>query len=73
MMKAVGNYALIRMETTETKGGIITSHGNVGKCISCDFEPSIVGKKVMFNGRNSYENDGDILFVPFENIFCVVD
>jgi len=73
MMKAVGNYVLVRLETTQSKGGIITSHGNVGKCISCSCEPSIVGKNVMFNGRHTFENDGDILFVPFEHVFCVVD
>ena len=73
VVNSVGDYAVILMLKKTSDAGIVSSHGNVGRCISCAKDPSINNRQVMFNGRNKYERYGDFVFVPYSDIFCVVN
>jgi|TARA_R100001460_G_scaffold26771_1_gene54204 predicted amino acid dehydrogenase len=73
IVKSVGNYAVVKIEKTQTTSGIVSSHGNVGMCIACSMDSDLNNKKVMFNGRKTYEKYGDFMFVPYADIFCVVN
>ena len=73
IVNSVGNYAVVKIEKTETASGIVSSHGNVGMCVACSVDSDLQNKKVMFNGRNKYEKYGEFVFVPYSDIFCVVN
>ena len=69
---SVGDYAVILMQKKTSDAGIVSSHGNVGRCVSCVKDPSINNRQVMFHPKREYQKYGDYLFVPYSEIFCVV-
>jgi len=71
-MNAVGNFAIVQRMRETTSTGIMSQHGNIGLCISCSHDKSIVNQYVLVHGRHKYETHGDYMFVPYEYIFCTL-
>jgi len=71
-MKAVGKYAIIVSEEDTTASGIKMKHDNIGLVLSCSQDPSLDGRKVIYNNDTIYKKEGKYIFVPFDNIFAVL-
>ena len=71
-MRAVGNHAVIERTRKTSSGGIVSQYGNIGLVVSCSVDTSINGCLVLLHGRKKYETHKDYIFVPYEDIFCVL-
>jgi hypothetical protein len=61
-MRAVGEYALIRIENITNSSGIQVKNDGEGVCISCPNFRDIEGKLIVFDTNQKYpERDGYII------------
>ena len=72
-MRAVGNHVVVERTRKTSSGGIVSQYGNIGMVVSCATDPSINGCLVLLHGRKKYEAHKDYIFVPYEDIFCVLE
>jgi hypothetical protein len=70
-MKAVGNFAIIKLENSVSQLGIQIKTDGKGVVHSCPSIPDIEGKTVLFDDRHRYITHEEFIFVPTENILGV--
>ena len=70
-MRAVGNYVIVKQETS-VSSGIMVKENNVGRVIDCQCEPSLRGKTVIFNASHKYEEYDGVKFVHIEHVMAVI-
>lgn len=71
-MEAVGKWVIVEIEQRKSASGIISMHRNEGVCVSCDFDSSIVGKKVIWSAKGRYEDFDNYLFIPYDSILATM-
>lgn len=72
-MRPFGKYVVIQLLKSQSSSGIVANHTNIGKIIAATHFTNSVGETVLFSSRKEYEQRGDIVFVPSEDILCVLD
>ena len=72
-MKALGNYAVIKLENSTSKSGIQVRIDSTGIVHSCPSMPEIEGKLVLFDDRHRFVTHEDMIIVSVEHLLGVFD
>lgn len=72
-MKALGNYAIIKLENSVSKTGIQVRIDSTGIVHSCPSMPEIEGKMVLFDDRHRFVTHEDMIIVSAEHLLGVIE
>ena len=72
-MKALGNYAIIKLENSVSESGIQVRIDSTGIVHSCPSMPEIEGKLVLFDDRDRFVTHDDMIIVPIGNLLGVFE
>lgn len=72
-MRALGNFAAIKLENSESSSGIQVKIDGRGLVHSCPSWPEIEGKIVLFDDRHRHNTYEDYVFVPLEDLLGVLN
>ena len=72
-MKAVGRFALVRIDEIVTSHGIKVKHDGRGFCISCPEMPELEGLTVIYDTGQTYEEYENHLIMDNKFILAVIE
>lgn len=72
-MKAIGDYAIVRIENSISESGIQVKTDGMGIVVSCPKYPDIEGKRILFDDRHRFPTHNDFIFVKIENLLGVFE
>ena len=72
-MKALGKYAVIKLENSTSKSGIQVKIDSTGIVHSCPSMPEVEGKLVLFDDRHRFVTHDDMIIVSVEHLLGVIE
>jgi len=69
--QAIGEWVVIEKTISSGMGKIVQMADNQGKVISCDWNPEIIGKTVIFDKFSRINSDSKYVLVKYENVMAV--
>ena len=70
-MKALGNYAILKLENSVSAQGIRVRIDSTGIVHSCPSMPEIEGELVLFDDRHRFVTFDDMIIVSVEHLLGV--
>lgn len=72
-MKAVGEYALVRIDETTTTSGIQVKNDGVGICVSCPSMPDLENKQILFSTKEEFVQHENVYVMHTDYILAVLE
>jgi len=72
-MKAIGQWVVIKKDTTTSASGIISVGDNTGVVHDCSIDETLIGKKVCYNAEDKHFTYDEYTFVDYSKVYGVVE
>ena len=71
-MQAIGEWVVIKKDTTTTASGIISVGDNTGVVLDCKVDKTLRGKRVCYNAENKHFTHEGYTFVKYSEVYGVI-
>jgi hypothetical protein len=72
-MQAIGEWVVIKKDTTTTASGIISVGDNTGVVHDCKIDETLRGKRVCYNAENKHFTYEEFTFVKYSEVYGVIE
>lgn len=69
--QAIGEWVVIEKVISSGMGKIVSMSDNEGEVVSCECNPDIIGKTVIFDKFSRINSDSNYVLVRYENVMAV--